>query len=108
VKTSNLTFPYADWNGNVECTTLRGGGQESVNRLAGESGYTQAVKNPTRGDALLDVYLVRPENLSTSGSVIEGVSDHCGVSLEVEWEEKFCRPIVERRVPVYHTADTMG
>jgi hypothetical protein len=65
-----------------------------------ESGYTQAVKNPTRGDALLDVYLVRLENLFTSSSVIEGVSDHCGVLLEVEWEE-------ERRVLVYHKTDTM-
>jgi hypothetical protein len=28
--------------------------------------------------------------------------------LEVEWEEEYCRPIVERRVPAYHKADTMG
>jgi hypothetical protein len=34
----DLNLPYADWNGNVECTT---GGQESVNRLVWESGYTQ-------------------------------------------------------------------
>jgi hypothetical protein len=47
-------------------------------------------------------------NLFTSCSVTEGVIDHCGVLLEVEWEEKYCRPIVERRVPVYHKADTMG
>jgi hypothetical protein len=83
-------------------------GQDSVNRLVWESGYTQVVKNPTRGGALLDVYLVQPENLFTSCSVIEGVSDHCGMLLEVEWEEKFCRPIVERRVSVYHRADAMG
>jgi hypothetical protein len=74
-------LPYADWDGNVECTT---GGQESVSRLMWESGYTQSVKNPIRGHALLDVYLVRLENLFTSCSIIEGVSDHCGV-LEVEW-----------------------
>jgi hypothetical protein len=61
----DLNLPYADWHGNVECTTGEGG-QESVNRLVWESGYTQAVKNPNRGDALLDVYLVRPENLFTS------------------------------------------
>jgi hypothetical protein len=81
----DLNLPRADWNGNVECTT---GGQESVNRLGWESGYTQAVKNLPRGDALLDVYLVRPENLLTSCSVIEGVCDHCGVLLEVVWGEK--------------------
>jgi hypothetical protein len=84
-------LPYADWNGTVECTT---GGQESVNKLVWESEYTQLVRNQTRGDALLDVYLVRPKNLFTSCSVIEEVSDHCGVLLEVEWEENYCRPIV--------------
>jgi hypothetical protein len=67
-----------------------------------ESGYTQVVKNPAPGDALLDVYLVRTENLFTSCSII------AGVLLEVEWEEKYCRPIVERQVPIYHKADTMG
>lgn len=56
----DLIVPYADWNVNVECPS---GGQESVNRFVWESGYTQVVNNPTRGDALLDVYLVRPENL---------------------------------------------
>jgi hypothetical protein len=66
----------------VECTT---GGQESVNRLVWGSGYTQVVKNTTRGDVLLDVYLVWTENLFTSCSVIEGVSDHCRVLLKVEW-----------------------
>jgi hypothetical protein len=30
------------------------------------------------------------------------------VLLEVEWEEKYCRPIVIRRVPVYHKSNTMG
>jgi hypothetical protein len=30
------------------------------------------------------------------------------VLLEVEWEEKYCQPIVERRVRVYHKADAMG
>jgi hypothetical protein len=70
----DLNLSCADWNGNVECTT---GGQESVNRLMWESGYTQLLKNPTRGDALLDVYLVRQENLFTSCNFLEGVSDHC-------------------------------
>ncbi|PNF32321.1 hypothetical protein B7P43_G14016 [Cryptotermes secundus] len=72
----DLNLPYADWNGNVQWTS---GGQESAN----ESGYTQVVNNSTRGDALLDVYLVRPGNLFTSCSFIQGISDHCGVLLEV-------------------------
>ncbi|PNF39896.1 hypothetical protein B7P43_G00924 [Cryptotermes secundus] len=101
----DLNLPYADWNGNVQCIS---GGQESVKRLGWKSGYTQVVNNSTRGDALLDVYLVRPENLFTSCSVIQGISDHCGVLLEVEWKEIYCRPEVERLVPVYHKADTIG
>jgi hypothetical protein len=56
-------LPYADWNRRVDCTS---GAQASVNTLVWEHGYTQVVQNPTRGDALLDVYLVRPENLFTS------------------------------------------
>jgi hypothetical protein len=73
-----------------------------------EQGYTQGAQNPTRGDALLDVYLVRPENLFTSCRIIQGVSDHRGVLLEVEWEEKYCRPQMERLDPVYHKADVIG
>jgi hypothetical protein len=101
----DLNLPFADWNGRVDCTN---GGQASVNSLAWEHGYTQVVPNPTRGDALLDVYLVRPENLFTSYSIIQGVSDHRGVLLEVEWEEKYCRPQLKILAPVYHKADVIG
>jgi hypothetical protein len=54
----HINLPYAEWNGNAECTS---GSQAFVNRLVWENGYTQVVDSPTRGDALLDVYLVRPE-----------------------------------------------
>jgi hypothetical protein len=80
----DLNLPSADWNGNAKCTT---GSQAFVNRFVWENGYTQIVDSPTRGDALLDVYLVRPESLFTSCSMVQGISDHCGVLSEVEWEE---------------------
>jgi hypothetical protein len=89
----DLNLPSADWNGNAECSS---GSQAFVNRLVWENGYTQVVDSPTGGDALLDVYLVRPESAFTSCSIVQGISDHCGVLLEVEREENYCRPQVER------------
>jgi len=57
---------------------------------------------PTRGDALLDVYLVRPESSVTSNGVVQGVSDHLAVILEVKWEDTYTEPHVKRVVPVYN------
>jgi hypothetical protein len=71
-----LNLPYADWNGNVECTS---GSKQFVNRLVWENRYTQVVDSSTRGDALLNVYLVRPESSFTSCSIVQGISDHCWV-----------------------------
>ena len=73
-----------------------------------ENGWTEVVDSPTRGDALLDVYLVRPESSFTSSSVIQGISNHYGVILEVEWEGNYCVPLVERLLPVYHKTDVSG
>ena len=50
-----------------------------------ENTYTPAVNSPTRGSALLDVCIVRSEIAFTSSSNIQGISDHYGVLLEVEW-----------------------
>jgi hypothetical protein len=57
---------------------------------------------------LLDIYLVRPESLFTSCSIVQGISDHCGVLLEVEWEEDCCEPEVERLALVYHKTNALG
>jgi hypothetical protein len=35
--------------------------QACVNNLVWDNGYTQAVNGPARRDALLDIYLLRPE-----------------------------------------------
>lgn len=53
------------------------------------------VNSPTREDALLDVYLVWPENSLIFCNIVQGISDHCGVLLEVEWGETCQEPQVE-------------
>jgi hypothetical protein len=62
----------------------------------------------TDWNGTLDVYLVRPESSFTSSSVVQGISDHYGVILEVEWEESSCEPQVERVVPLYNKTDVLG
>jgi hypothetical protein len=69
ITAGDLNLPYADWNGNVGCNS---GNQAFVNRLVWENGYTQVVDSPTRGDALLDVCLLRPESSLTSCSIVQG------------------------------------
>ena len=95
----DLILTYADWNGHAEKSR---GTQIYLNRLVWKNGYTQVVNNPFRGDALLDVYLVRPESAFTSCSNFQGIIDHCGVLLEVEWGENCRKHQVESLVPVYH------
>jgi hypothetical protein len=57
--------------------------------------------------ALLDVYLVRPESSFTASSIVQGISDHHGDILKVEWEGN-CVPQVEKIVPIYHKTDVLG
>ena len=103
----DLNLPYADWNGHVEKSR---GTQVFLNRLVWESRYTDVcvVNSPTRGDALLDVYLVWPECVFTSCSNVQGISDYWGVLLEVQWGENCREHQVERLVPVYHKTNVTG
>ena len=84
------------------------GTQALINSLVRENGYSQVTDSPTRGDAVLDVYLVRPESSVTSSSIVQGISDHSGVILEVDWVENFREPQVERVVPLYNKTDVLG
>jgi hypothetical protein len=101
----DLNLPHVDWNGNAGGNS---GTQALINYLVWENGYSQVIDSPTRGDALLHVYLVRPKSLVTSRSVVQGVSDHRGVVLEVEWEDACTKTQVERVVPVYNKTDVSG
>ena len=95
----DMNLPYADWNGNAGYNS---GTLAFTNSLVWENGFTQVADSPKREDALLDVYLFRPEISFTASSIEQGISDHHGVILEVEWEENFCVRQVENLVPVHH------
>ena len=88
--------------------TYNSGTQAFINSLVWVSGFSQVVDSPTREDALVDVYLVRPESSFTASSIVQGISDHHGVILEVEWVENCCVPQVEKLVPEYHKTDVLG
>jgi hypothetical protein len=55
----DLNLPQVDWKGIAEGGSVA---QAFINRLVWDNGYTQVVGKPTRGDSLLDFYLVRPES----------------------------------------------
>ena len=69
----DLNLPYIDCNGNARGNS---GTQALINSLVWENGYSQATDGPTREDALMDVFLVRPESSVTSSGIVQGVSDH--------------------------------
>ena len=56
----------------------------------------------------MDVYLVRHESSVTSSGIVQGVSYHHAVILEVQWEDTCTEPQVERIVPVYNKTDVSG
>ena len=82
-----MNLPRADWEEDAERAR---GFQASVNNLVWDSGYTQVVSGPTRGDALLDIYFLRPESSLIYCNISTGISDHNGGLLDVEWDE-ICR-----------------
>jgi hypothetical protein len=100
----DINVPYAEWNGHVEKSR---GTQVFLNRLVWEHGYT-LVNSLNQGDTWLDIYLVQPESMLTSCRNVQGISDHCGVLLEVEWGENCREHQVSRLVPVYHKTKVTG
>jgi hypothetical protein len=101
----DLNLPQANWKGDAEKMS---GFQANVNNLVWDNGYTQVVSGPTRGDALLDIYLLRQVSSLISCTIVPGISDHNGVLLEVEWGANYREPRIERIVPVYHKTDIVG
>jgi hypothetical protein len=82
----DLNLPQAEWKGDVEKAN---GLQVIVNSLVWDKGYTQVVSSPTRGDTLLDIYLLRSQSTLISCNILPEIRDHNGVLLEVEWDEIF-------------------
>ena len=52
--------------------------------------------------------MLRPESSVTCSNIVEGISDHYAVILEVDWEENCCEPQGERVVPLYNKTDILG
>jgi len=94
----DLNLHQVDWKGIAEDTSVT---QAFINRLVLDV-YTQVVGKLTRGDSLLDVYLVRPESALISCGTVQGISDHFGVLLDVERVEKGFVTQEKRPVPAYH------
>ena len=86
---SDLNLPQVEWKGDVEKVS---GFQALVNNLVLDNGCTQAVSGPTRGDVLLDLYLLRPGSSLISCNILPRISNHNGVLLEVEWDENYPEP----------------
>jgi hypothetical protein len=82
--------------------------QAYINRLVWDSVYTEVVENPTRGDSLLESILVRPESELISCDTAQRISDHCGVLLEMKWEENGLVTPEKRSVPAYHRTNVIG
>jgi hypothetical protein len=82
--------------------------QAFINRLVWDNGYTQVVRKPKRGDSLLDVYLIQPESALISCGTVQGINDHCGVLLDVEWAGKGFMTQDKRLVPAYHKINVLG
>jgi hypothetical protein len=59
------------------------GFQAIINNLFWDNGYTQVVSGPTRGDAVLDIHLLRLESSLISCNILPGISVYNGVFLEV-------------------------
>ena len=66
------------------------------------------VGKPTRGDSLLDVYLIRLESALISCSTVQGMSDHCGVLLDVEWIGSAVVTQQKGSVLAFHKTDVLG
>jgi hypothetical protein len=101
----DLNLPYVDWKGNVGGKSAT---QSLINNLVYENDYSQVVDGSTRGDALLDVFLVRPDSSVTYSCIVQGISDHQSVVLEVKWKDICNNPQVESLVPVCNKTDITG
>ena len=76
--------------------------QTFINRLVWGNGYILVVGKPTRGDSLLDIYLVRLEGELITCETVQGISDHYGVLLDVEWGGLYRETQEKRLIPMYH------
>ena len=79
-----------------------------INNIVWDNSYTQVVGSPKRGDALFDIYLLRPERSLIPCNTLPRIRVHNRVLLEVEWDEICQEQKVERIVLMYHKTDVLG
>ncbi len=91
----DLNLPQIQWEGEV---TEGRGAQTMVNELVWTNNLVQVVKQPTRENAVLDIFLTRPEGSVTSCEVVPGISDHSAVCLKVKGN---CTPHRTERKKIY-------
>jgi hypothetical protein len=101
----DLNLTQVDWKGIAEGGSVT---QAFIKRLVWDNGFTQVVGKPTRGESLLDVYLVRLKISLIPCGTVQGISDHCGVLLDVEWAEKGFVTQEKRLVPAYNKTNVLG
>jgi Reverse transcriptase (RNA-dependent DNA polymerase) len=107
----DLNFPDASWKPSSVGT---GAVQTHINRVL-SMGFEQAVSKGTRQKAdgennLLDIVLVRPMDIIIRSEVLEGISDHKTVLVEIE-EEDSCRTRQvegKKEIWCYEKANTCG
>ena len=101
----DLNLPQANWAGDASKDK---GFQVLVNKLIWEEGYTQVVSETTRGDALLDIYLLKPGMALKTCFAHPGISDHKAVILEVEWCDNHREENTGTLVPMFHKTNVLG
>ena len=104
----DLNLPGFDWKHNCLLPNCRYPEltRKFVNCL-GDYGLAQLVKEPTRGNNVLDLFITNIESLITKTHVIPGISDHDAVFVEGN-----ISPIInkqrQRLIPLYNQGDWDG
>lgn len=100
----DLNIPQVKWDGEV---TEGNGVQAIVNELVWTNNLVQVVKHPTRDNAVLDIFLARPEGFIVSCDVVPGISDHSAVCLKVKGNYK-SNSVESKKIYLYRKADVMN
>ena len=79
-----------------------------VNKLTCEGQLNQKVVDPTRGKNILDVVLVKPDELHRETEVIDGISDHEAVFVVVKSKCERKEGCKSRNIKQYHMVDKSG
>ena len=95
-----------DWNGNAEGNNRT---EALVNRLVWDNGYSQSVDSQPEGTQYwMCTWSDLTVHLPQATSIVQGISDHHGGMLQVDWEENSIVLQAERLIAVYYKTDAVG